>query len=67
MTDRRPAMTGSSAAGAGFLLISVNLVCAGIGAALGALIGALVPLLLVGFFIGFFVGIFVVAKRFHNY
>jgi hypothetical protein len=59
-------MTGRDAAGAGFLLLSVNLVCAGIGAGLGALVGALVPLLIAGFFIGFFVGIAVVAKRFRD-
>lgn len=67
MTDRRPVASGSQAAGAGFLLLSVNLACAGIGAALGALVGALVPLLLAGFFIGFFVGIAVVVKRFRNF
>jgi hypothetical protein len=59
-------MTGRDTAGAGFLLLSVNLVCAAIGAGLGALVGALVPLLIAGFFIGFFVGIAVVAKRFRD-
>lgn len=66
MTNRRRPPSGSDAAGAGALLLSVNLICAGVGAGLGALVGALVPLLLVGFFVGFFVGIFVVAKRFRN-
>ncbi len=62
---RRP-LTGRDAAAAGALLMSVNLVCAGIGAGIGALIGPVVPLLLVGFFIGFFLGIAVVAKRFRH-
>jgi hypothetical protein len=59
-------VTGRDAAGAGLLLLSVNIVCAAIGAGLGALVGALVPLLIAGFLIGFFVGIAVVAKRFRN-
>lgn len=62
---RRP-LTGRDAAGAGFLLLSVNAVCAGIGAGLGALLGALVPLLVAGIFIGFFSGIAVVARRFRD-
>lgn len=66
MTNSRPPITGRDAAGAGALLLSVNLICAGLGAALGALVGALVPLLLVGFFIGFFLGIYVVARRFRG-
>jgi hypothetical protein len=66
MTNSRPPITGRDAAGAGALLLSVNLICAGLGAGLGALVGALVPLLLVGFFIGFFLGIYVVARRFRG-
>ena len=66
MPDQRRPLTGRDAAGAGALLMSVNLVCAGIGAGIGALIGSVVPLLLVGFFIGFFLGIAVVAKRFRH-
>ncbi len=66
MTNSRPRFTGRDAAGAGMLMLSANLLCAGVGAALGALIGAVVPLLLAGFFVGFFVGIGVVAKRFHD-
>ena len=65
MTQQRP-LTGRDAAGAGALLLSVNAVCAGVGALIGELVGALVPLLLVGFFIGFFLGIAVVANRFRN-
>jgi hypothetical protein len=66
MTNSRPSITGRDVAGAGALLLTVNLVCAGIGAGLGALIGATIPLLLVGFFIGFFLGIYVVSRRFHD-
>jgi hypothetical protein len=64
MTNGRPPMTGRDAAGAGVLLISVNLLCAGVGAGIGALVGAVVPLMLAGFFVGFFAGIAVVARRF---
>jgi hypothetical protein len=66
MTNSRPPITGRDVAGAGVLLLTVNLVCAGIGAGIGALIGATVPLLLLGFFIGFFLGIYVVADRFRD-
>jgi hypothetical protein len=66
MPERRAPFTAADAAGAGALLLSVNLVCTGIGAGIGALVGALVPLLLIGFFIGFFVGIWFVAKRFRE-
>lgn len=66
MTNSRSPFTGRDAAGAGALLLSVNLVCAGVGAGIGALIGAVVPLLLVGFVIGFFLGIRVVASRFRG-
>lgn len=66
MANTRPPVTGRDAAGAGALLLAVNLLCAGVGAGLGALVGATVPLALVGFFIGFGLGIAVVAKRFHD-
>jgi hypothetical protein len=66
MTNSRPPITGRDVAGAGALLLSVNLACAGIGAGLGALVGATVALMLVGFFIGFFLGIYVVSRRFHD-
>jgi hypothetical protein len=59
-------VTGRDAAGAGMLLLSVNLGCTAVGAGIGALVGALVPLLLVGFAVGFFVGIGVVARRFRD-
>ena len=64
MTDSRPPVSGKDVAGAGALMLSVNLMFAGAGAGLGALVGATVPLLLIGFGIGFFAGIYVVAKRF---
>jgi len=66
MSNSRPPITGRDAAGAGALLLSVNLLCAGVGAGIGALLGAVVPLLLVGFLLGFLVGIRVVAKRFRD-
>ena len=66
MTNRRPPLSGRDVAGAGALLLSVNLICAAIGAGIGALVGALVPLLLLGFFVGFFLGIYVVADRFRD-
>lgn len=59
-----PRVTGRDAAGAGFLMLAVNAVCAGIGAAIGAALGALVPFLIAGFLIGFGLGVRVVAKRF---
>jgi hypothetical protein len=66
MPDPRPQLSGRDAAGAGFLMLAVNLFCMGIGAGVGAIVGALVPLLLVGFFVGFFAGIAVVVKRFRT-
>jgi hypothetical protein len=66
MTNSRPSISGRDVAGAGALLLSVNLVCAGLGAGVGALVGATIPLMLVGFFIGFFLGIYVVSRRFHD-
>jgi len=62
----RPPVTGKDVAGAGALMLSANLLCAGIGAAIGTLVGALVPLALAGFLIGFLVGIRVVISRFHD-
>jgi hypothetical protein len=66
MTNGRPPLTGSDAAGAGALMLAVNLICAGAGAGLGALAGSLTAGLLGGFFIGFVLAIFVVAKRFRD-
>jgi hypothetical protein len=67
MTKSRPPVTGRDVAGAGALLLTVNLLCAAIGAGLGALIHATVPLMLLGFGIGFFLGIYVVSKRFRDF
>jgi hypothetical protein len=66
MTNSRPPVTGRDVAGAGALMLSANLLCAGVGVAIGALVGAVVPLGVVGFLIGFGVGIRVVIKRFHD-
>jgi hypothetical protein len=66
MTDSFRPFTGRDAAGAGALLLSVNLSCAAIGAGIGALVGALVPPMLAGFFVGFFLGIYVVSRRFRG-
>jgi hypothetical protein len=66
MTNSRSPVTGRDAAGAGALLLSVNLLCTAVGAGIGALIGATIPLLLAGFLIGFLVGIRVVINRFRD-
>jgi hypothetical protein len=66
MTNSRPTFTGRDAAGAGALLLAVNLLCAGVGAGIGVAVGAVIPLAVAGFLIGFFVGIRVVAKRFRG-
>jgi hypothetical protein len=66
MTDGRPPLSGRDVAGAGFLLLSANLLCAAIGAGIGALVGATVPLAVVGFLLGFFLGIYVVIRRFRD-
>jgi hypothetical protein len=66
MSNGRTPISGKDVAGAGFQLLSVNLLCAGIGAGIGALVGAVGPLLIVGFFVGFFLGIYVVIRRFYD-
>jgi hypothetical protein len=66
MTNSRPPVTGKDVAGAGALLLSVNLLCTAVGAGIGALVGATIPLLLAGLLIGFLVGIRVVIKRFRD-
>jgi uncharacterized membrane protein YhaH (DUF805 family) len=66
MTADRQRVTGRDVAGAGFLLIATNVVCAGIGAGIGALVGAQTGLLVAGILIGFFAGIAVVVKRFRD-
>ena len=59
-------MTGRDVAGAGALMLSVNFMCAGVGAGVGALVGRVVPLAIAGFLVGFFAGIYVVARRFRE-
>jgi hypothetical protein len=66
MTRRQGSYTGRDVAGAGMLMLSVNLACAAIGAGIGALLGAPVALGLAGFGIGFFLGISVVVRRFRD-
>jgi len=60
----RPATPG--AAGAGLLLVSAIVVCAGIGAALGALIGAFPLFFIAGVFAGIASGTWVVYRRFRD-
>jgi hypothetical protein len=62
----RPPVSGRDVAGAGALMLSVNLMCAAVGVGIGALIGAPVALGLAGFLIGFLMGIGVVVRRFHD-
>jgi hypothetical protein len=62
----RPPVSGRDVAGAGALMLSVNLMCAAVGVGIGALIGAPVALGLAGFLIGFLMGIRVVVRRFHD-
>ena len=62
----RPPVTGRDVAGAGALMLSVNLLCAGRRRGIGALLGAAVPLAMAGFLIGFLVGMRVVARRFRD-
>ena len=52
MTNRsRPPVTGRDVAGAGALMLSVNLMCAAVGLGIGALLGAAVPLAIAGFLV----------------
>jgi len=62
----RPPITGRDVAGAGALMLSVNLLCAAVGAGIGALLGAIVPLAIAGFLVGFLLGLRVVARRFRD-
>jgi hypothetical protein len=65
-SSSRPPITGRDVAGAGCLMLSVNLLCAAIGAGVGALFGLAMPLAIAGFLVGFLVGIGVVIKRFSS-
>jgi hypothetical protein len=51
---------------AGFLLISVVVLCGGIGAGLGALVDAVALLAIVGVFIGFLAGFALVYSRYRT-
>jgi hypothetical protein len=62
----RPPVTGSDVIGAGFLMLSVDLMCAGVGALIGIPFGAVTALAIIGFLIGFLVGIRVVISRFRD-
>jgi hypothetical protein len=62
MTNSRPPVTDRDVAGAGALRLSVNAICAAVGAGIGALSGAVIQLMLLGFFLG----IRVVAERSHD-
>lgn len=64
--SRRPPVSGRDVAGAGALMLSVNLVCAAIGYGIGALVGAAVPLAIIGFLIGFVLGVWYVIERFKD-
>lgn len=59
-------MTGRDVAGAGALMLSVNLMCAAVGAGVGALVGHVMTFAVVGFLVGFFAGIYVVTRRFRE-
>jgi hypothetical protein len=60
----RSPITGADAARAGVVMLTVNGLCAGAGAAVGAAVGAIVPLALVGFFVGFGLAIAYVIRRY---
>jgi membrane protein implicated in regulation of membrane protease activity len=62
----RSPLTGRDVAGAGFFLLSANLLVAAVGAGIGALLGGALAGGVVGFLIGFLVGIYVVTKRFRD-
>ena len=66
MTNRSAGVTGRDAAGAGALMLVVNILCAAAGAGLGSLAGATVAGLIAGFCVGFFLAIRVVVKRFQR-
>jgi putative Mn2+ efflux pump MntP len=62
----RPSISGRDVAGAGALMLSVNLLCAAIGYGIGAIFGAAVALAIIGFLIGFLLGIWYVIERFKD-
>jgi hypothetical protein len=62
----RPPVSGRDVAGAGALMLSVNLLCAAIGLGIGELVGAPVGLAVAGFLVGFLLGIRYVIDRFRD-
>jgi hypothetical protein len=62
----RPPVSGRDVAGAGGLMLSVNLLCAAIGLGIGELVGAPVGLAVAGFLVGFLLGIRYVIDRFRD-
>jgi hypothetical protein len=63
----RSPLTGRDVAGAGFFLLSANLLFAAIGAGIGALVGVALAGGIVGFLIGFLAGIYLVIRRFRGF
>jgi hypothetical protein len=63
----RSSLTGKDVAGAGFFLLSANLLFAAVGAGIGELFGAALALGIIGFLIGFLVGIYLVIRRFRGF
>lgn len=55
-----------SGATPGYLLLSVVIFCAGIGAGVGALLGSVSLFLIVGVFVGFFAGNALVITRYRT-
>jgi hypothetical protein len=62
----RSPLTGKDVAGAGFFLLSANLLFAAIGAGIGALLGVALAGGIVGFLIGFLAGVYLVIRRFRS-
>ena len=62
----RSPLTGRDVAGAGFFLLSANLLFAAIGAGIGALLGAALAGGIAGFLIGFLAGVYLVTRRFRS-
>ncbi len=62
----RSPLTGRDVAGAGFFLLSANLLFVAIGAGIGALLGAALAGGIAGFLIGFLAGVYLVTRRFRS-
>ena len=61
-----PPVSGRDVAGAGALMLTVNMLCAAIGFGIGAIFGAALPVAIIGFLIGFLLGIRYVIERFRH-